>query len=245
MQIDLSEQVTILAYTFPQKDAVDVAFGKVRHAILETWRHCGKLKTVLVTSCRFEALNAFAAENSQVEIQVESTLRPGDLHSMSVDCNSRLYSRFSTPYVLIVQDDGYPLRKGLEEFVGKYDFIGAPYVRDVWWKNLICGFLNCWVQNGGFSLRSRRICEAAANYWNEKYHVLGKCQNATEDLFYTKFLPLHERSYRKRFRLATNRESLLFSWDALVPIAQPEALPFGFHRVTSHDALIGCNREND
>ena len=225
----LRNSVTILSYTFPKPGAEDAAFAKIVASIERTWEHVGRLKTVIVASHRFAAVEKFSAEHANVELQIELTLKYGDIHTMSVDCNSKLYTRFSTPYVLIVQDDGYPLRKGLEEFVGKYDFIGAPYVRDVWWKNLICRGLNCWVQNGGFSLRSRRICEAAARYWNEKYHKLGKCQDASEDLFYTKFLPLHERSYRKSFRLATNRESLRFSWDGIVPISKPKVVPFGFH----------------
>ena len=148
---------------------------------------------------------------------------------MSADMNGRLHARFTTPYVLIVQADGYPLRQGLEEFVGRYDFIGAPYVRDSWWKNAICGALNCWTQNGGFSLRSRRICEAAAKLWNGKYCGMGDCVNSSEDIFYTRFLPLHDRAYRRTFRLATNRESLRFSWDGIVPIPMPKDLPFGFH----------------
>lgn len=225
----LGDAVTILAYTFPKPGAEGAAFEKIAVAIERTWECVGHLKTVIVVSHRFAAVEKFAAEHANVELQIEPSLVYGDIHTMSVDCNSRLYTRFATPYVLIVQDDGYPQRKGLEDFVGSYDFIGAPYVRDVWWKNLICRTFNCWVQNGGFSLRSRRICEAAAKFWNEKYHALGKCQDASEDLFYTKFLPLHERAYRKAFRLATNRESLCFSWDGIVPIPKPENRPFGFH----------------
>lgn len=227
--MNLGDTVTILVYTFPKSGTEDVAFSRIVTAIRETWRHVGRLKTVIVASHHFAAVDQFATENLEVEVQVEPTLVPGDIHTMSVDCNSKLHTRFSTPYVLIIQDDGYPLRSGLEEFVGKYDFIGAPYVRDVWWKNLICRVMNCWVQNGGFSLRSHRICKAAADYWNEKYHAMGKCHNASEDLFYTQFLPLHERTYRRSFRLAANRESLRFSWDGIVPIPKPKEMPFGFH----------------
>ena len=232
------DTVTILVYYFrlPQDDAA--GFPPLAHAIRETWRNCGFLNTVIVANDKLPSVVAFAAENANVEVQVEPALRPGDIQSMSDDCNGKLYSRFSTPYVLVVQEDGYPLRTGLEEFVGKYDFIGAPYVQDAWWKNLVCGAIGCWVQNGGFSLRSRKICEAAAHYWNGKYaRRLAGSPSAVEDLFYTRFLPLHEWAYRKSFKLATNRESLRFSWDAIVPIARPGALPFGFHRTKSYGAL--------
>ncbi len=225
----VNADVTVLAYHFWRREGYETAFAAVRHAIEETWLHCGKLKTVLVVNECQPCVDSFAAENVNVEIQVEPSLIPGDIHSMSVDCNSKLYTRFSTPYVLIVQNDGYPQRPGLRDFVGRYDFIGAPYVRDSWWKNLICRALNCWTQNGGFSLRSRRICEAAAKLWNEKYSKLGPCTNSSEDIFYTQFLPLHNRSYRRAFRLATNRESLRFSHDPIVPIPEPKEKPFGFH----------------
>jgi hypothetical protein len=230
---EMDDQVTVLAYFFRPDDDAAAAFQALKHALCETWRHCGFLHTVIVGNKAFRPVVKFCAEHENVELQVEPDLVPGDIYSMSVDCNSRLYARFTTPYVLIVQDDGYPLRSGLEDFVGKYDFIGAPYVRDVWWKNLVCRIFNCWTQNGGFSLRSREICEAAAKLWNEKYSKLGKCRDSSEDIFYTRFLPLHERSYRRAFRLATNREALKFSWDAIVPIPAPRDLPFGFHGKTS------------
>lgn len=221
--------VTVLAYHFWAKEGYDDAFGKVRHAFEETWRHCGRLKSVLVVNETAPCVERFAAENPNVEVQVEPSLIPGKIFTMSADMNGRLHERFMTPYVLIIQNDGYPLRSRLEDFVGRYDFIGAPYVRDSWWKNLVCRMFNRWTQNGGFSLRSRRICEAAAKLWNEKYHAMGKCVNSSEDIFYTQFLPLHDRPYRRTFRLATNRESLRFSWDAIVPIPPPKELPFGFH----------------
>ncbi len=233
----INAAVTVLAYHFRERDGYETAFAGVRHAIEETWRRCGSLKTVLVVNERQPCVDAFVAEHPNVDVQVEPSLVPGDIHTMSIDCNSRLHTRFTTPYVLVVQNDGYPLRRGLEDFVGRYDFIGAPYVRNAWWKNLVCRTLNCWTQNGGFSLRSRRICEAAAKLWNEKYHSMGKCVNSSEDIFYTQFLPLHDRTYRRTFRLATNRESLRFSWDAIVPIPPPKDLPFGFHGIKSFEAL--------
>ena len=234
------DTVTVLIYYYRTQHDDAVAFSATAHAIRETWRHCGPLKTVIVANDILPAVADFSVANANVDVQIEPLLKPGDIQSMSVDCNSKLYTRFTTPYVLIVQDDGYPLRSGLEDFVGKYDFIGAPYVRDVWWKNIVCHVFGCWVQNGGFSLRSRRICEAAAHYWNDKYSksLVGSSM-AVEDLFYTQFLPLHERAYRRAFKLASNRESLRFSWDALVPIDMPDVLPFGFHRKKSQE-LMAC-----
>ena len=128
MTTNLENEVTVLAYHFWDDQGYDAAFGRLALAVRETWRHCGQLRTVLVVNKTRPCIEAFAAENREVEVQVEPSLVPGDINSMSADCNSRLWTRFSTPYVLVIQADGYPLRGGLEEFVGKYDFIGAPYV---------------------------------------------------------------------------------------------------------------------
>lgn len=236
-------EVTALAYLFWGEEGYEEAFGKIEHAFKETWRHCGRLKSVLVVNETAPCVERFAAKNQNVEVQVESSLVPGKIFTMSADMNGKLYKRFNTPYVLIIQNDGYPLRSGIEDFVGKYDFIGAPYVGLQWWKRLVAWLTNYHVQNGGFSLRSRAICEAAARFWNEKYHMLGDCNAASEDIFYTGTLIRKERSYRRSFRLATSRESLAFSWDAAVPILRPQLHPLGFHGVKALEALIGGGKE--
>ena len=229
-------EVTVLAYHFWAKDGYEAAFAGIERAFRETWRHCGRLRSVLVVNESAPCVARFAAENANVEVQVEPSLVPGKIFTMSADMNGRLHTRFATPYVLVVQSDGYPLRPGLEDFVGKYDFIGAPYVGLQWWKRLAARLTNRHVQNGGFSLRSRRVCEAAAKLWNEKYHVLGDCRAASEDIYFTETLVRRERAYRRAFRFATSRESLAFSWDGVVPIPPPKTLPFGFHGRTKPHA---------
>lgn len=231
--------VTVLAYHFWGDSGNDAAFDRVECAIRETWLHCGMMKTVLVVNRATPRICAFASAFSSIDVQVEPTLVPGRIYTMSADCNGRLAGRFDTPYVLIVQNDGFPLRPGLDAFVGKYDFIGAPYVRNVWWKNLVADAFNLHVMNGGFSLRSREICERAAFHWKRKYHALPDCNAVSEDLFYTKTLPLHIHDYRRTMRLAPHHEALAFSWDALVPIPQPAALPFGFHGEGAFHELAG------
>ena len=233
------DDVTVLAYHFWNEDGYDEAFSRVECAIRETWLHCGSMRTVLVLNMIRPCVERFAAAFSRVEVQVEPSLTPGRIFSMSADMNGRLHTRFSTPYVLIVQNDGFPLRSGLDDFIGKWDFIGAPYVRPIWWKQLVCRVMNCWVQNGGFSLRSHEICEQAAFYWEKKYSSLGDCVNASEDMFYTQFLPLHERAYRRHFRLAPFQDSISFSYDAIVPVAAPTVLPFGFHGEKAFEKLPG------
>lgn len=126
------DSVTILIYTFPFPGKESEAFAKIVASIERTWRHCGKLKTVIVASHRFAEVERFAADHENVKLQIEPALVPGNIKTMSLDCIKNLYKRFTTPYVLIIQDDGYPIRAGLEEFVGKADFWGAPIISDGW-----------------------------------------------------------------------------------------------------------------
>ena len=231
-----SDQVTIVAYSFP-KNVDDETFDLLECAILQTWFVIGKLKAVIVANRHFPKLDAFAGGHEEVEVQIEPTLEPGNIDSMSADCCARLHSRFSTPYCLIIQDDGFPLKDNFGEFLGKYDFVGAPYVRISWWRNLICSILGYWMSNGGFSLRSKRICEAAATYWAKKYAICHPCRQTIDDLFYTKTLPLNHQIYRFKHRIAPNNVAIHFSYDAIVhqPII---ILPMGFHRDVTFEELV-------
>lgn len=221
--------VTVLAYHFWRETGFAEAFEKIECAVHETWRHCGFMPTVLVCNRAHPSVERFAeAWSPWVSVQVESSLLPGEIYTMSADCNGKLYTRFETPSVLIVQNDGFPLRPGLERFLEKYDFIGAPYVRDIWWKRLICTILNCWASNGGFSLRSREICERVAFYWQRGYCAWPPGKKVSEDLFYTQTLPLRERDYRKRVTIADCRAAIDFSSDLILPGLLPTH-PFGFH----------------
>lgn len=225
--------VTVLAYYWGADSATpDTEFYRIESAFRETWLQCGMMKSVIVTDRVSPEMRRFADKFPSVEFQEEPSLVAGSLFSMSKDCNGRLYSRFATPWVLVVQDDGFPLRPGLDEFVGKWDFVGAPYVRDLPLQRLVAGLFNYWPQNGGFSLRSKRICEVAAKYWNEKYYDLPERGGASEDMFYTMTLIKLERSYRRDMKLSDNRTGFRFSWDKEVG-ACPRELPFGFHRATS------------
>lgn len=233
---DGDPRVTVLAYYFWADDPGLRRLDAIECAILETWRHCGRMKAVVVSDKPTSGLDALAARHGKwLEVQVEPSLVPGNLYTMSVDCNSRLYSRFSSEYVLIVQDDGFPLRSGLGEFIGKFDFIGAPYVRNKWYLQFVCRMFKCQVCNGGFSLRSRRVAELAAHYWEKKYYALPDCDAASEDYFCTKTLPLREPAYRRQVTLPTFSEANDFSYDAVFPYVG-DRLPFGFHGALAFEA---------
>jgi hypothetical protein len=156
----MDTQVTILIYTFPEKGNETEAFAKIVASIRRTWDKVGKLKTVVVASHSFMDVEQFVSDHNNVELQIESSLVPGNIKTMSMDCIKNLYMRFSTPYVLVIQDDGFPVRQGLEEFVGKADFWGAPIISNGW-KRKIASAIGLGSFNGGFSLRSGRLCEYA------------------------------------------------------------------------------------
>ncbi len=222
--------VTALVYHFWDDTRLDAQFDFVESAIYETWRWCGKLKTSLVVNKTTPRIDDFAARHdAEVSIHVNRGLVPGDLTSMSIDCNANLHRYFDTEYVLVIQNDGFPLRDGLGDFLGTCDYVGAPFVR----RNFCNRLLGLWprfaVGNGGFSLRTKTICEQASYYWNKRYHYLPRTSRfASEDVFYCFVLPFLERAYRQNFRFASCREALVFSYDSLYGEGTVD-LPFGFH----------------
>lgn len=222
------DDVTILSYHFWGEEGYDRAFERVECAIRETWLHCGQMKTVVVTNRIGESLERFAKDFPCVKVQVEQALIPGRLQTMSIDCIEKLHTRFDTPYVLIVQNDGFPLRGGLDQFVGKYDYIGAPWVRHSTYYDLY-PYRYC-VGNGGFSLRSKRVCEEASRYYRKYFkwmpywwYVLG------DDTFYCKTLRFWFPSFRRQFVWADASVASSFSLEHNVEFRPEGGVPFGFH----------------
>ena len=224
------DSVTVLAYYWgADTDSPDTSFYRIESAFREAWLHCGMMKSVVVTDVATKDVYRFARQFPCVEIQEEPRLVPGDLLSMSRDCDGRLADRFSTDYLMIVQDDGFPLRRGIESFLGKWDFIGPPYVRDRFIPRLIARMFNLWTANGGFSIRSKRMCDLAQKYWQEKYSAFPDCHAIGEDAYYTETLLRRHRDYRRTMKMADNRSAIQFGYDCIVE--QPvKSLPFGFHR---------------
>lgn len=234
------DDLTVLTYYWgAEVDKPDTQFFRVESAIRETWLRCGMLKTVIVTDKPSDQTCRFADAFPAVEIQVEPALVPGNLYTMSADCDGKLVDRFSTTHLMIVQDDGFPLREGVDDFLDKWDYIGAPYVRDRWLPRSVACLFNLWTMNGGFSIRTRRCCELAARYWRMRYHAYGNCHAVGEDAFYTETLPRREREYRREMRLADNRSAIRFAWDSIVP-HDVKKLPFGFHRASTFARFQAC-----
>ena len=223
------ENVTILAYFYRTDEQVEEQFPYTICAIYETWRHCGLMRTVLVVNKISPLVRAFRDRYPEwVSVQEESSLTPGSVDVMSVDCNLKLVSRFETPYVLIVQDDGFPLRPGLEHFLGKADYLGSPFRRRSWIGYLASILLRECPANGGLSLRTKKICRLASEYWHKYYKDRPFMPEQVEDVFYTQELVRRFMGYKFRTRIANSRLASDFSYDGclrenIIPS------PFGFH----------------
>ncbi len=223
--------VTALLYFFWKEDEAPKMWFEFEGALLATWRNCGILKTVIVTNANHACVHAFANRFPNVTVQIDLRLIPGDIRSMSYDCNSRLHERFTTDYVLIVQNDGFPLRPGLDEFVKKdYDFIGAPHCRPAFIPNLKTWLANYCPSNGGFSLRSHKLCLLASQLWQSGNFASQDYVDdvMAEDYFYTKTLPRAGFKYWFNRRQAPSLISDSFSYGATFPFMAKQ-LPFGFH----------------
>lgn len=109
-----------------------------------------------------------AAEISQKEIEfgnvrlITSKIFPDDtrhqaIQNYSIFMVKDLYKQFFTSHVLVIQPDGYVQNASAwkDEWL-ELDFLGGPWE---WYEDKKVG-------NGGFSLRSRRLCEILANDQN-------------------------------------------------------------------------------
>ena len=213
--------VTLLIYAFPQ----DGRFDLFEHAIRQSWAVLGALPTVVVTHDA-----SLVPPLPGVEVQVEPTLRAGGLDAMSLDCITRLHTRFATPHVLIVQDDGFPLRDDLDRFL-RYDYVGAPNLPPAKGRGRLADLLGLTVLNGGFSLRSRRVCRLAERLWRlrpRRRHI------PPEDRFYS---PLR---LWPGMRFPPARVAAAFSQDALDDCATlwPDVTPMGMHRALTFSAIV-------
>ena len=218
-------EVTLLIYYFP-KQCDDSAFEPFEFAIRQSWSVLGFLPTVIVTHSDAAVPAAFATLEG-VTVQVEPALVPGDIHTMSRDCMIKLYRRFETSHVLIIQNDGWPLYDALRDFL-KYDFVGAPNVTPGW-RSLVADALGKTILNGGFSLRTRWLCRVVS--W--VCRLTPRTFAPSEDRVYARFRPF--------FRFPSAKVARRFSEDALDGLIPPtlEANPMGFHRDSTYEMMWG------
>lgn len=224
--------VTAVAYVFGTPERMPRYARAIELALRETYRWCGRLRTTLVVNRPTAELESFAAEcGNLLRIDVDESLKPGDIVGFSRNMIRTLPERFDTPYLLNVHPDGFPLREGLDAFIGRWDYIGGPWEigHDDWITRRLLT-RHDGAGNGGFALRTRRICEAGAAAYRRFWKILPDCYLLYEDVFFTRFLPRWQPNYARRISLASREEAARFA--LCENCAAQDAfggLPFGFH----------------
>jgi len=86
-------------------------------------------------------------------------------------CMSRLAACFDTEFVLTIQFDGKIINPAAwSDAFFKYDYIGAPWHKYAWMSQFYTNTgknpnnADLYVGNGGFSLRSKTLCEAVSEF---------------------------------------------------------------------------------
>ena len=223
--------VTVIAYYFRRNDEFDDHFWRTEFAFLKTFETQGLMPAVLVVNTSSPVIERFCEKHS-IEIQIAENLVPGKLKTLALDLVCNLHERFKTPYVLTIQDDGFPLCPGLEGFVGKWDYIGAPWVHHSTYYD-IYPYKYC-VGNGGFSLRSKRLCEAASRVYKRWFkHVPYWWYLLGDDTFYCKTLRFWFRDAVKGMKWPTLEQASHFSIERNYDFI-PSIPPLGFHQVGFH-----------
>jgi len=228
--------VTILIYHFWPDLEANERFSETEFSILQTWHCCGYLPVSIVCDKPCSALLAFAHKHPHVTIWTSPSLIPGSVESMSYDCNGRMSEYFQTEYVLVIQNDGFPLQKGLEAFLGTHNYWGAPLTRKKQWL-AVDKLVRCTVGNGGFSLRTRELCLEANRHWKKWEHRINNYYWKRDDIFYCLTLRLLSWRYFRLASLPSYQEAFRFSYDKLIDIPPPNKLPFGFHGAPSFKIL--------
>ena len=222
------KSVTVLAYAFGTETYLTDEFWRVELAYLQTFATNGRMPGILVCNRATARMRAFCARQG-IDLHVEPSLVPGDIGSMSRDCLARLGERFTTDYVLIVQNDGFPMRGGLAEFVAQgYDYIGAPFVR---WISCLDWYPYRYnVGNGGFSLRSRRLCQDVGRIyrrWFRRWPFWPRIFG--DDNFYCRFLRCFWPGFNRRFCFAPPDVAGRFSIECNAAFWPTVGKPLGFH----------------
>ncbi len=229
--------VTAVAYFFWDDDRIESLFYTIESAFLVTRFVCGALPCLLIANRATPRMEAFCAANA-VRLQIDPTLT-GGVPRMNIDCVETLHTRFDTEFAMIVQSDGFPLRSGLKAFVGPYDYIGAPWGRASWYTNLLFPHPRYCVGNGGFTVRSKRLCELASQVYRKYGRRLPYSYFVADDVFYCKTLPRFNRTCRRTMRYAPPDVAGRFSFEANLDFyASENDMPLGFHSARGFERIL-------
>ena len=231
------DNVTLLAYFFWDDDRIESKFYTIEFTFLAAFRNLGLMKSELVVNRTTPRMVDFCARYG-IHIQVDETLT-GGVPTMNLDCLKNLHRRFDTEYVLIIQSDGIIVNPGLERFVGKFDCIGATWPGTMmgWWD--VFPYPRFSVGNGGLTLRSKRICEKASEFYRRHFAWMPYNPFLIDDVFYCKTMGMFNRLKGFRFRYCdpktANEFAVEFPTDYLPP---PDNPPMGFHAKFGFDLYM-------
>lgn len=240
-QGELFRRVTLLTNWLWMDERFDTRLDGLLAAILMTWKHCGRLPVTLIVNRITPKLKTLADEWG-IHLMLKPDFKGGGGNSKDLNRNTILHLAewFDTEYVLTFQDHAFPLRGGLEEFLDKWDYIGAPWPFDAddWITRLILPRRGH-VGNGAFTLRSRNLCERVAYYYQKHFRLLPHCYLFNDDYFIGKTLPSWERGYRKDVRIAPPGVAARFALENNRQLQDEiDVLPFGFHGPDAFTYLV-------
>lgn len=174
-------------------------YGRAAYAIVKTLEQIKPAKTVWLTDIDYN--------HPDVEvIKIPPIKDKADYSRIMV---KDLTKYFTTPYCLTIQHDGYVIYGDAwnNEFY-KWDFLGAPWLYPDPERN---------VGNDGFSLKSKRLCDALAN--DPFIEIVEPCDEIIGRL-YRRYL---EQKYDIKY--APEELADTFSYELRSPICKT----FGFH----------------
>lgn len=243
-----SNKVTMISAWLWSDERFDMLLDSLLAAILMAWRFCGRLPVVLLVNRVTPSLQVMSDEWG-IRLQVEPHLRGGggNVRTLNRDSHVNLSKRFETEYVLSFQNHAFPVREGLDDFIGGYDFIGAPWAfgKDDWITRLLLRHRGD-VGNSAFSIKSRQLCEMTAWYYERKYKYLPHCYLVIDDYFIAKTLPSFERKYRETIRIAPADVAANFALEDNEALhAAVHANPLGFHGPRAFAQLLREGRVPD
>ncbi len=227
-----SQDVTLMTAWLWRDERFDSLLDSLLAAILMAWRYCGRLPVVLLVNRETPSLLQMARQWG-LHLQVEPHIKGGEgnVKELNRYLILNLAKWVDTKYVLSFQNHAFPIRTGLNDFLEKYDYIGAPWVfgKDDWITRFLLRHRGD-VGNGGFALRSRRLCETLDWYYRRKYKWLPHCYLVLDDYYIGKTLPSFEKRYRKTIQIAPPEVAATFSLEDNVELHESiHASPFGFH----------------
>lgn len=142
---------------------------------------------------------------------------------------------------LIIQDDAMLLRKDAQQAIHhtyqKYDYVGAPWLRDVPSNIPLLKYANPeMVGNGGLSYRTvavmQRICETRADHVNDVFHT--GLQTDPEDVFFSRYVHLDG------YALCPERHAIEFSSEEVLHLdtqTGSEKPSLGIHKCWAYHTI--------